>query len=164
MHRSDLTAQRLRELVSYDLETGKFKFIVSRGSRRSGQETGCVRDNRVMIGIDGFIYEANRLAWLWVKGVWPLGLIDHIDGNPSNNSLKNLREASYEINAQNQRSAKINNKVGLLGVSQVGKANKWQATITIHKKKRYIGVFETPELAHYAYLKAKRELHDGCSI
>jgi hypothetical protein len=70
---------------------------------------------------------------------------------------------SASVNQQNHRVARVDNKCGLLGVSSSGK--RWQARIG-HPggKDAYLGLFDTPELAHAAYLEAKRRLHPGCTI
>ncbi|MFX4377260.1 HNH endonuclease, partial [Acinetobacter baumannii] len=41
------------------------------------------------------------MAWLYVHGVHPTGQIDHIDGDPLNNRISNLRDVSHAVNQQN---------------------------------------------------------------
>jgi hypothetical protein len=67
------------------------------------------------------------------------------------------------MNQQNQRKARLDNKSGFLGVGRIGK--RWQARISYPGgKDTYLGLFDTPELAHAAYLEAKRRLHPGGTI
>ena len=55
-------------------------------------------------------YLVHRIAWLLQHGSWPVGDIDHIDGNPSNNKLENLRDVPHSVNLQNRKSAEAGNK------------------------------------------------------
>lgn len=58
----------------------------------------------------------HRLIWEYFHGVPPTNHIDHIDGNKSNNSISNLREATKIENGANRGKQK-NNKSGYKGVS-----------------------------------------------
>jgi hypothetical protein len=161
MAKADLTAQRLRELLDYNPETGAFTHCVPAG-RWGRIKAGSVAGNvdakgYWVVHVDGLSYKAHRLAWLSVHGVWPSGQIDHIDGRKTNNAIANLREASQGENSQNQREAKKNNLSGFLGVAKRG--DVYQARITINGKTNCLGYFDTPELAHDAYLSAKKDMH-----
>ena len=156
---SDLTAARVRELLSYDPETGFFTWLLARGCVPAGAIAGSIDNRRVRFGVDGRYYLAHRLAWLWMTGEWPTADIDHIDGDPANNRWSNLRDVNRSTNVQNVRRARKNNKAGLLGVSPHGKS--WRAVIGVEGKRINVGTFETPQLAHDAYLNAKRALHAG---
>ena len=109
-------------------------------------------------------YLGYRLAWLYVHGKLPDGDIDHINGKPSDDRIKNLRDVSRSVNLQNQRAARSNNSSGLLGVFFQKTMNKWTSKIQLDWKTKSLGYFDTAEEAHAAYLKAKRELHEGCTI
>jgi hypothetical protein len=161
-----LTAERLRELMDYDPETGKFcRKVTASSSGIAGAEPGWVASNGYRyIGIDGSQRLAHRLAFLWVSGEHPGKLVDHIDGNKLNNAISNLRVVDQATNNQNRRATK-KNKWGLLGVSKsVVRAKPWKAEITVNGAARHLGVFSSPEAAHAAYLEAKRRLHPGCTI
>jgi len=167
MAKSDLTAARLREVLGYDPETGVFTWRVFRSGRAVvGQQAArAPRCNGYStIFVDGYLYPAHRLAWLYVTGEWPVGLIDHKDGMKANNAFGNLRDVTHGVNLQNQRKARVDNTLGLLGVTHHPKNNKFQARITLDKKTQSLGYFKTPEEAHAAYLAAKRRLHEGCTI
>jgi hypothetical protein len=112
-----------------------------------------------VISLDGKTYRAHRLAYLWMLGSFPCMDIDHIDGIRYNNSWTNLREVSHLDNTQNRRSPNKNSKSGYIGVSPYARSGKWRAQIMIDGKSKALGHFSTPELAHSAYLAAKRELH-----
>lgn len=151
----DLTAARLRELVSYDADAGLFT------SLRSGKCVGHrTRENYVRLELDGRRYLAHRLAWLYSYGEWPTDQIDHINGTRNDNRLANLRNVSSRVNAENRR--KPLSKTGFLGVARNGSG--FQATLDVGPKRYRLGTYPTPEEAHAVYLKAKRELHEGCSL
>ena len=158
-----LTIERLRGLLNYAPETGVFTWIVHASQMHIGDIAGSVNGSGYLqIDIDGQKYKAHRLAWLYATGAWPTAQIDHVNGQRDDNRISNLRDVSRSVNIQNLRKARSDNKSGLLGVSANG--NRWQAQINVGGKKRQIGTFATPELAHAAYLDAKRELHVGCTI
>lgn len=170
MAKNDLTAERVRELLNYDPETGVFQRRVnSRRRPDSLVDIGFKTKNgyRAM-GVEKHSYTAHRLAWLYQYGSWPNGPIDHINGDRLDNRICNLRDATNALNAQNRRLPSSNKKNGLpLGVCC--KANRklakpFFASITISNTKTHLGYFETPEAAHLAYVIAKREIHKGCTI
>lgn len=162
--RRTLTAEILRELLDYDPDTGVFRNRIRRGNRGiAGAVTGTKRPTGyVIIGIEGLDYYAHRLAWLYVHGEWPKADIDHIDGDPSNNRIHNLRDVSTTVNCQNHRGPKTGSQLGVLGVHK--HRRKYIAWICINKKKTYLGLYETPEMAHAVYLAYKRAFHEGCTI
>ena len=137
--------------LSYTPNDGKvFWTIYPRRAAWNGKEAGNFRvDGYRKLKFCGKQYLAHRVAWLLHHGVWPIGDIDHIDGNPSNNKLENLRDVPHNINLQNRKSATIKNKTGLLGV--VKRKNKYAAHIHKNGKQVYLGLFLTAELAHQAY-------------
>lgn len=154
-----LTHARLKEVLNYDPRTGIFTWA-SKFCKKVvvGSVAGVVRpDGRRVISVDGKAYRAHRLAWFYVHGSMPELEIDHKNGKTDDNRLKNLRLATGAQNKQNVHASRRHNKAGLLGVQ---KANaKFKARIVLDGKQHYLGVFDTPELAHKAYLKAKRQLH-----
>lgn len=157
---------RLLELFSYDRATGIFtrNFTTSSNAKAGGAAGGVMSGGGYRrIKIDGVYYRAHRLVWLYVFGCWPTHQIDHIDGNPANNALSNLRDVPQALNCQNLRKPRSDNRSsGLLGVQ--AHANRWRALISIGGKQRRIGSYATPEEAHAAYLNAKRQHHAGCAI
>ena len=158
-----LTAERLRELLHYDPETGVFVWVVrSNQNTPTGATAGTTGQPYIVISIAGRLYGAHRLAWLYVHGVWPARHIDHRDGNGNNNRIANLRDVPRTVNMQNRRKAQANNQSGLQGAMKNG--NSWMSRIAVNGVPKYLGTFPTPELAHQAYLEAKRKLHEGCTI
>lgn len=160
------SVDRVRELLDYEPDTGIFRWRARRGRVQAGSVAGspAVR-GYVSISVDNVLYRAHRLAFVCMDGRWPRGDVDHIDGDVSNNRYANLREASRSENMQNQRRALANNKSsGLLGVSLHKQTGRWQARITLSGKDHFLGRFDTPEMAHSAYLAAKRQIHSYCTI
>lgn len=166
LHPRDVVdAERLRELLHYDQESGVFTRRFSIAGKRVGSVCGAPQNQGyVQVMVDKKNYLAHRLAWLYVTGQWPTMHIDHIDGNRTNNSFANLREASRQTNAQNIRQSHFDNRTGLLGVTHDKARGKFAATIYVNGRKRHLGRFATAEQAHAAYLKAKRATHDGCTL
>lgn len=159
-----LSAERVRELLNYDPETGVFTWRQRRAGVRFGHPTGCPGGGGgLVIRVDGSLRKAHRLAWLYVHGFWPEQEIDHIDGDPTNNRIANLRDVSRRTNQQNLRRASSRSSCGVQGVCRNGK-NGWMATIGYQGKSRYLGTFRTTEEAHAAYVAAKRELHPGNTL
>ena len=161
-----LDVETLKSLLTYNPETGEFRWInAMRNKSRAGDAAGYVTPtNRLRIVIQGKAYYAHRLAWLYVHGAWPKRFIDHINGDPLDNRLCNLREATDLINCQNQRKAHPKSISKLLGTYKVTESRFWGATIRINGKQTHLGTFETPELAHQAYVRAKRVFHEGNTL
>ena len=159
-----VTAERVREVVSYDPDTGVFRWKVkiSRGvvaGRIAGGLAGVGGYWRIRIDKTTFL--AHRLAWLYMTGSM-CPLIDHINGEKADNRWVNLREGTTQTNAQNQRRAMSTNRLGVLGVDF--SQGKYRAYITCNRKVQFLGQFDTAEQAHQTYLQAKRRLHVGCTI
>jgi len=165
MAKTDLTAQRLRELLNYDPETGLFAGLTKRcGPKSATAGIGWIDTNGyARISIDGRKYWAHRVAFLYMTGEWPKNDVDHIDGNPGNNIWKNLRDVPTSTNVQNVKRASKNSKTGLLGVVETP-SGTFNTRIMVNRKTITIGTFATKEMAHNAYIDAKRKMHDGCTI
>jgi hypothetical protein len=162
MAKPKFSAQVLREFLNYDPSTGIFTWIKRspRGRNRVGTVAGSIVQGYINIGIFNESYGAHCLAWLYVNGNWPEGHIDHIDGNGMNNRFANLRKASSAENQQNRKQARRDSGTGLIGVFRSPSARRpFRSSITICGKAHHLGVFQSAEEAHAAYLAAKRSLH-----
>lgn len=160
-----LTCARLREVLHYDRDTGLFTWIKTprTSPRKPGDIAGGPHDQGYWhIRIDYTAHKAHRLAWLYVTGEWPAGVIDHKDGDPGNNRFDNLRDVTDRINSENQKRSHCDTRSGLLGATP--NHHRWMAQISSRGKYHYLGTFDTPELAHGAYVAAKRDLHSGCLL
>lgn len=104
---------------------------------------------------DGFVHRAHALAWVWMTGRQVDGYIDHINGIPSDNRWSNLRQVTAGENAQNTAPRKGTHS-GLRGVYPA--SGKWIGRICLDGVRRYLGIYDTPEEAHAAYLAARAKL------
>lgn len=152
-----LTHAQLREILSYDPETGWFTWLVS-NSQFVGRIAGHRHDPGTgqaywLIKIDRVQHKAHRLAWFYMTGKWPEALIDHRDCDGLNNVWANLREADSSTNTQNSR-CRSDSRAGLKGVNFNARLGKWTARIKAGARRIYLGSFGTPEAAHAAYKTA----------
>ena len=166
MATANLTAARLREVLSYDSEAGEFRWIRGRRGVGIGSLAGCVSGaGYVYVSVDGKKYLAHRLAWLYVHGAWPLNDIDHINCIRTDNRLANLRDVERHVNNQNRSGVRSDNKASrATGVSWHIHSRKWRSRIWLQGKEYRLGLFDTIDEAKACYLAAKRQMHAGCVI
>ncbi|MEY3252390.1 MAG: hypothetical protein RL227_1363 [Pseudomonadota bacterium] len=159
-----LTAEELRSLWDYDPERGVFVRRHTHGRWKAGSDvTGTLSHGYLRAHVLDKPYAVHRLAFLWMTGQWPSNDVDHINGDRADNRWVNLRDVTRSVNLQNLRGAKSNNKgTGLLGAAPWGK--RFRAAIRVNGVDHKIGVFDTPQEAHAAYIQAKRELHEGAVL
>ncbi len=144
-----ISQKELKELLDYDPETGIFRWKVKPSAKVAmGSTAGHLTNSGYWgIKINGYRYGAHRLVWLYVYGKWPIYQIDHINGNPIDNRLCNLRDISVRENGQN---LPIHRSGRLCGCSPTT-SGKWEARIKIRGVKHYLGTFTTEEEAHTRY-------------
>ena len=150
---------KIKSILSYNYNSGKFTWTVQRGSVCAGQHAGYLGSSGYwQIKVMGRLVLAHRLAWLYARGEWPSEQLDHIDGNPLNNSISNLRECTSAQNHQNRkaRSGSTSSHVGVCW--EEGRA-RWRADIKISGVPKYLGRLKDESSAIAAYVAAKRELH-----
>lgn len=157
-----LTHDRLLELVDYNSGTGLFHSRVARGRFPAGRQMGYLHHTGyIIIGVDGRDYQASRLAWFYVYGVWPVHFIDHKDTNRVNNIFDNLREATDSQNGAN-RGVCRNASSGAKGVRlrvRASCAPVWVAQIRHEGAVKHLGHFEFKKDAVAAYAEAAARLH-----
>lgn len=158
-----LTHERLLALVTYDPQTGIFRWRKDmKGGCRAGEQVGYVDDlGYWRTSLDGARHRLHRVAWFYMHGAWPDHDIDHINGIRSDNRIANLRDVPRRTNLENLRNTK-GGAAGLLGVTPRDK--KFIAQIRAHGKGHYLGRYATAEEAHAAYVEAKRRLHEGNTL
>lgn len=155
-----LTQERLKDILQYDPETGIFHWKVRQARRiRVGQIAGTTSQfgyRVISIGNKGF--KAHRLAWLYVHGYMPEGiLLDHINNDPSDNRIANLRLATESQNQANSGLRKDNTSF-CKGVSYSQSRKKWVAQISSGGKRVLLGRFATLEEARDIYAVAAKQV------
>ena len=155
-----LTRDYLKEILSYDKETGYFYWKKNRARNIvAGEIAGYVSESRkgkkyIKICMGGTCYYAHRLAYLYINGKFPEKHIDHIDGDGTNNSWTNLRDADRSANSKNMKLFK-NNSSGFCGVTMLD--GKWAAQIKTAGKYIYLGSFDKKSDAINARKEANKK-------
>ena len=155
-----ITQARLKELFSYNPDTGNFTVLQNR--KGSAKKIGDILGSKNKAGyleadIDGKRYYLHRLAYLYMTGSFPQEHIDHCNRNKDDNSWKNLRIVTHQENMQNENSIRKHNTLGYRGVYK--RKDKFGAKIVHNKKQIHLGFFNTVEEAGLAYAKAKPTVH-----
>jgi hypothetical protein len=146
------------ELLHYNPETGIFTWLVSPRSGWAGKTAGYDENGYVALKIGATKYKAHRLAWFYIYGEWPSGMLDHINLNKADNRIANLRVVTFQQNAAN-RPAQYDNASGLKGVHWHKQSRKWRAQANIQGRRTHLGLFDTKEAAHAAYVRAARAIY-----
>ena len=150
-----MNQESLLELLRYEPETGRL-FWRERALKHFGgtnpeqamrlwnakwagkEALNCNDDNGYRVGaVFSKPVKAHRAIWCMVHGHWPK-IVDHIDGNPENNRIENLRNVSYAESAKNL-GTRTDNKSGVVGVSWVSSRKKWLADIRADGKTICLG-------------------------
>lgn len=160
-----------RERFEYDANTGDLRFRdpgpsafkTQKGYRifkRAfvGKIAGSASSGYVKIILLGRSFMAHRIIWAMVHGVDPGATIDHRDGDPLNNRLSNLRQATRSQNAMNRR-ARSDNSSGCTGVHWHASSRKWAAAIGAGKARQHLGLFDNIADASSAYRQAAARRH-----
>lgn len=176
--RADITPELLRQLLDYNPETGTLTWKTRTpdmfcagqktkehqcnmwNSKNAGKEAITARDFKGYT--DGKVcnlkFKGHRLAWAIYTGKHPHGQIDHINGNPSDNRICNLRDVDALENARNLGLSK-SNKTGVSGVWFVKNLKKWRAVIRVGGMAHHLGYFTTIEEA--AEARRQAAIHNG---
>lgn len=138
-----ITQDYLKSKLNYNAETGIFTWKVNANRRlaKTGDVAGGLNNlGYHRITLQSKTYLSHRLAWLYVYGYMPK-VIDHINGNPSDNRICNLRIATF---AENSFNAKLSskNKTGLKGICWNKFAKKWMAYIRTNNENNHLGYFD----------------------
>jgi len=160
-----ITHARLKQLVRYEPDTGLFYRMVRTSNNIDMSKPMGSIDSKdyLWASVDGKVYRLHRLAIYYVTGEMPSRSIDvdHKNMICTDNWFDNLRCVSRSVNMQNKQKPSANNKCGFIGVYLHKQLQRYTAQIRINGKNTHLGMFDTPELAHAAYLKAKRNHHKG---
>jgi hypothetical protein len=161
-----LTQARLKERLHYDPVTGIFTWKEVRYSnslantlinaRDVGRRAGTNLKGYVNIWLDGRGYGAQRLAFLYMTGRWPVEQVDHINRNRSDNRWCNLREVTLRENLLN-KSVYSNNTSGIPGVNWHKRDKKWYVRINTAAGRKHVGAYESIEEATAARKQAEKK-------
>lgn len=110
----------------------------------------------VICRTDQAAIHGHRVAWLLHYGRWPTHHLDHINGDPGDNRIINLREATNTQNLWN-RPVFRNNKLGVKGVVKT-KHGTYRAQCWHNGKFVLNRVFKTIEEASAAYQAKAKEV------
>ena len=167
----------LRQLLRYEPDTGKLfwkkrSLNFFKGTQARSKEHACAHWNARHAGKEALIgtslgyrwgrilgtpYLAHRIIWVLSVGSEP-NMIDHINGDRSDNRISNLRSVTSAQNGKNHGMNK-NNSSGFKGVSWVERDQRWMAYITCDRKRVSLGHHKCPTAAHLAYCRASFALH-----
>lgn len=159
------TPDELRQLLEYDPGSGVLtwrprsasmfapgnrgadKVCIGWNKKYAGQEAGNVHpiSGYRIVGL-GQLVGAHRVAWAIYYSEWPKHVIDHINGDPLDNSIGNLRDVTPQ---QNQKNCfrRVDNKSGVTGVSRAPRNRGWVAKIRVDGRQVHLGTFDTIEEA-----------------
>ena len=155
-----ITQDFLKSILSYDPESGIFTWLERTGNAkwnatRAGKIAG--RKNRggymcSTITVDQKTTHIllHRVAWLYVYGSWPSGVIDHVNHIKSDNRIANLRDVSARVNRIN-----VHPRHEAKGYTWNKRVRRWQVYITINGRAKYLGLFDQEDDARLAYLNAR---------
>jgi len=146
----------LDETFSYNAESGELTWKRRMGQRGiPGRPAGTTIKRCAYVKVFGESYAVHRIIWKLAHGFDPPGFVDHVNGNPLDNRLLNLRLATPQENAQNKKPYP---GVEIPGVHQIKKTGRWRAKIQEDGRQRHIGVYETKEDAAAARKQAEERV------
>jgi hypothetical protein len=150
--------KRVRELLSYDEGSGVLAWREGRGGRRTGTTAGTVHPSGyIQVKLDGVFYLGHRLAWLLAHGQDPgEKQVDHINGQPTDNSIVNLRLATNQQNSFNQKPRRSRSQRKGVWLQPNG---RWRACIQVGERRIHLGYHDTRDDAHCAYTQAANDHH-----
>ena len=176
MAKTDLPSpETLRQLLRYEPETGKLFWLerpetIFKNNGQSPKQSAATWNSRfankpALASPDKRGYLTGRLLYHRVKAhrvilalafnAWPIGEIDHINGDPADNRLANLRVVSHKENGRNLKR-KATNKSGHCGVWR-RPSGRWLAKIMVDGRDLTIGTFDTIEMAVAARKSAEQQ-------
>lgn len=147
--------ERMREVLAYDAATGLLTWRVTLSNAAiAGSRAGTFDGRYIRLKVDKCPLLAHRVIWALVTGEWPPRRLDHEDGSGGNNKWRNLRLSTASQNGGNSRNSK-NNTTGFKGVTP--HKGRFRAQITVNRKVSHIGVYDTAQQAHEAYMERARQ-------
>lgn len=166
-----LTVEQLRTAVTYDAETGAFRWNHRPKEQFANERAwsmwhkrffNCTafttKSNGYCLGrVCSITVKAHRAAWALHYGEWPSQNLDHINGDRSDNRIENLRLASPKENGRNQKRHKTNTS-NHTGVVWSVRQRRWCARIVVDGVRKHLGTFVSLDDA-VAARKAAEQRH-----
>lgn len=165
---SDIDISLLRQLLKYEPETGDLFWLYrpedlfqtlrayrAWNSAHAGKRAIYTPSNHGHLH-GTLLYrtvKAHRVAWAIYHGEWPKGSIDHINGDPADNRISNLRDVPQQVNMRNTKRRSTNTS-GVTGVSWFKRHQLWQVRVG----RRHIGYFSSLDEAKCARAQASDKL------
>lgn len=163
-----MTGSKMERDIYVVADTGKIFWLRNKrsgGRAKAHREAGSVKRGSHsngggyrVITIDGVMYRAHQLVWMWHTGKWPLGEIDHKNGERDDNRFENLREATVPQNRMNKR-IQSNNKSGYKWVSFHPQTGRWRAEVKKNGKRICDSLHLDPKSAYEVACVAAKQLH-----
>lgn len=158
-----ITREKAREWFIYDIHTGQIYWKKNIGKKiKAGSKAGYVgKTGYQFIAIDGKRYSAHRIAWTHVMGDLEKDVVDHINGDRTDNRFINLRPASVCENSRNWHSSSRKQSSKHRGVYYAKRDKRWTARIQCNGYRKFIGSYRTEREAACAYAREAVELFGG---
>ena len=162
MRKREFNIAQAKCIIEYDPKTGLLRWKDKGNKKFTDWFPGYQKGNGYKeIDVCGTRILVHRLAWAFVYNEHPVDLIDHINGDRSDNRITNLRSVTDLENNQNIAKPTKVSKTGVRGVHFSSRINRWIAQITVNRKCNHLGCFKSLEEAKEAYMKAKQQFHSA---
>lgn len=151
---SKVSIKCLKEIENtfYLDEGGVLRFQRHRYKRLVGSEVARnQKTKRKIVWCGGKGYPVHRVVYFIFNGVWPSGVVDHIDGNPSNNHPNNLRDVTQSLNTRSFGPSHRDSSSKYRGVHWFKRDSRWQAQIMCEGKREHLGYFNCEKEAALAW-------------
>ena len=151
-----ITQKYLKEL--FDYKDGNLYWKIKKAKNTIiGSIVSTLSHGYIRVRIDGKAYFAHRIIFLYHHGYLPLE-IDHIDKNPLNNKIENLRECSSSQNKYNT-NLRTDNKSGIKNVRWRDDRKKWEVRLWVDGKRKYFGHYFDKEVARFVAETMRYKYH-----
>ena len=153
------TYEQISRFLRYDPESGHLYWKKPRRGARGRLIAGCVHKHLgyVLVTVNRYRTYAHRVAWLLMTKEWPPSEVDHVNGNRADNRWVNLRSATSSQNKMNKK-VRSDSRTGLKG-AWLHSPGKWRSKVKVNGVIHDLGLFDSPQEAHEAYIRKSRELH-----
>jgi hypothetical protein len=153
-----LTQDLLRALFEYQPDGRLLRKVTTNPRAKAHTYSGCINGaGYLRTRVSGTLYQNHRLIWFMFHGTWP-EMVDHINGNRTDNRIENLRPCNQSQNMQNMAS-RVDSKTGVKGVGWREDKQKYRARIVVNGKERCLGHFVTLDEARSAVQAARTKYH-----